>query len=147
MRTQKLTLTDCPDAARLHQLSFYKGWSEKDFEEFLADPLTQGLKSEEGGKLCGYILWREIGEEAEILTLVVAPDFQRRGLGSHLLDALFQRLGEQGVSTLFIEVAEDNEGAHLFYLKQGFNLISKRPNYYQREENKYVSAWNYIKKL
>jgi len=51
----------------------------KDFEEFLTDPLIQGLKIEDGTKLCGYILWREIGEESEILTLVVALNLRERG--------------------------------------------------------------------
>jgi len=55
MPTLPLILKDCKDAAVLHQKTFYKGWIEKDFQTFLLEPLTHGLKIEEENKLYGYI--------------------------------------------------------------------------------------------
>src|SRR4029079_2068858 len=102
-------------------------------------------KSEE--ILCGYILWREIEGEAEILTLVIAPFFQRRGLGNLLLAALFEQLIKKGMTKLFLEVAEDNKSAQSFYIKNGFSLLGIRPNYYKMSENKFVNALNFVKNI
>lgn len=142
-----LTLKDCKASAGLHQEAFFKGWIEKDFQNFLHDPLIHGLKIEEESKLCGYILWREVGAEAEILTLVVDPAHQQKGMGSLLLNALFKLLISKGITELFLEVAEDNPQAQSFYFKHGFVLLSKRPHYYARPENTFVAALNFFKKL
>lgn len=147
MHITPLTLEDCPYAARLHQNAFFKGWGENDFQELLQNSLTYGLKIEENRRLNGYILWREVGEEAEILTLVVVPSVQRTGRGSLLLMALIKRLIEKNITKLFLEVAEDNNQAQSFYIKHGFALLSRRPHYYPREKNIFVAALNFFKKL
>lgn len=147
MPTLSLTLEDCKNAAVLHQKAFYKGWTEKDFQTFLLDPLIHGLKIEEENTLYGYILWREVGTEAEILTLVVAPSHQKKGMGSLLLNALLKLLIVKGITDLFLEVAEDNHQAQSFYKKHGFVLLSKRPHYYARPENTFVDALNFLKKI
>ncbi len=147
MYTSPLTFEDCPHAAHLHQNTFFKGWSEKDFLEFLENPLIHGLKIEEKDELIGYILWREVGDEAEILTLVVAPSYQRMGRGTLLLTSLFEILVNKGIQKIFLEVAEDHDKTQSFYKKHGFFLLNKRPNYYARKESLYVSALIFLKKL
>ncbi len=147
MPIKQLTLKDCAEAAYLHQAAFYKGWKEQDFQEFLQNPLIQGLKIEENHQIIGYILWQHVGEEAEILTLIIDPLHQRKGKGNKLLSALFKRLKDQGIMHLFLEVAEDNKPAQLFYINHGFILISKRPKYYSRKQNTFISALNLYKKL
>jgi [ribosomal protein S18]-alanine N-acetyltransferase len=147
MLISPLTQSDFKEASRLHKLSFFKGWEQKDFEAFLKDNMVCGLKFEEANTICGFILWREIRDEAEILTIVVSPNWQRKGIGSALLKELFTQLSKNRISNLFIEVAEDNESAQLFYKKNGFGFVGKRPHYYPRGENKFVSALNYKKSL
>lgn len=147
MPIHPLTLEDCKDAAVLHQRAFYKGWTEKDFQTFLLDPLTHGLKIEEENKLYGYILWREVGVETEILTLVVDPSHQNKGMGSLVLNALLKLLINKGITYLFLEVAEDNHQAQSFYKNHGFVFLSKRPHYYARPENTFVDALNFFKAL
>jgi ribosomal-protein-alanine N-acetyltransferase len=147
MQINSLTVEDCKEAARLHQNAFFKGWREKEFEEFLQNGLTYGLKIEENQCVRGYILWREVTGEAEILTLIVDPSYQRQGIGGVLLNTLFEVLRKKKVRNIFLEVAEDNAQAQGFYKKYGFILLSKRPSYYPREENKFVSAFNFMKKL
>src|SRR5437016_5284679 len=135
MYITSLTLKDCAEAAQLHQTAFYRGWTEKDFQEFLNDRLVCSYKIQKDGTLCGYILWREIDDEAEILTLVIAPSFQRRGLGNLLLKALFKHLKEIRIFKIFLEVAEDNTAAQSFYIRNGFILLGTRPKYYKRPAN------------
>lgn len=147
MSIRFLTLKDCQKASCLHQDVFYKGWEEKAFRNLLQDPLVEGLKLEKNRELCGYVLWREVENEAEILTFVVIPALQRKGRGSLLLASLIKHLKAKGVVSLFLEVAEDNPSAQSFYKKHGFSFLSKRPNYYVRKEKKLISALNFFKKI
>ncbi|MBI2707098.1 MAG: ribosomal protein S18-alanine N-acetyltransferase [Proteobacteria bacterium] len=147
MNISPLTFADCQDAATLHKQAFFRGWTESVFQEFLQTPITFGLKVEENNTFSGYILWREIKDEAEILTLVIAPSNRQKGCGSALLTALFTILKDKGILHLFIEVAEDNDAAISFYRKHGFVFYGKRPHYYPREENKHICALNFVKDL
>lgn len=147
MHILPLTLEDCGQAAVLHQAAFFKGWKEKDFQEFLKNPLIYGLKTEENQGLSGFILWREVEDEAEILTLVVAPAYQHMGRGSVLLTALSEILIKKHIQNLFLEVAEDNNEAQHFYRKHNFVLQCKRPHYYPRPEGKLIPAFIFLKKL
>jgi len=147
MNVSPLTLKDCQDAATLHKQSFFKEWDTIVFEEFVKSPIVFGLKVEEKNNLCGYILWREVKEEAEILTLVVAPLSRQKGWGSILLETLFTTLKNKGIKHLFIEVAEDNEAAIPFYNKHGFTFCGKRPHYYARDNGRYICALNFFKDL
>jgi ribosomal-protein-alanine N-acetyltransferase len=147
MPLSPLTLPDCQDAAQLHQEVFPWAWTGDTFRQFLQDPLVLGFKVEENKVLLGYILWREIGDEAEILTIVVKPSAQQKGIGGFLITALFTHLKEKNISKLFLEVAEDNEKAISFYREHGFSFLSKRPNYYRRKIKPAVSALNFYKKI
>ncbi len=147
MRPTLLNLEDCQQAAHLHQAAFFKGWEEKDCQEFLENPLIYGLKTEENHELSGFILWREVGDEAEILTLVVAASYQRKGRGSLLLTALTEILMQKKIRNLFLEVAEDNEGAQAFYAKHTFHLLNTRPHYYPRQAGPLIPAFTLLKKL
>jgi len=142
-----LIQSDCSKAALLHQQAFYKGWTEKDFKDFIDDPLVYGLKITKNDVLTSIILWREVGNEAEILTLIVDSTYRKQGLASLLLKTLMTHLVHKNISQVFLEVAEDNEVAHYFYEKYGFHLINKRPQYYKREGNNCVTALNLMKKL
>jgi len=146
-RITPLTSEDCAQAATLHQAAFFKGWTENDFQDFLKAPLVFGLKIEGTSHFYGFILWRKVDTEAEILTLVIAGSFQRRGMGRHLLDAMFKNLKEKGVSKLFLEVAVDNKNAQSFYIMKGFTFLGTRPNYYERPENKVVDALIFCKEI
>jgi ribosomal-protein-alanine N-acetyltransferase len=145
MRITPFTLEDCSQAAQLHQTAFYTGWSQKDFENFVRDPLIFGLKIMIDNTLCAYIIWREVDQEAEIFTLVVASPLQRMGLGSQLLNHFLDQLLTRGIKKLFLEVAADNRNAQSFYLRHGFTEGGRRPNYYKREGDVLVEAFVFVK--
>jgi len=118
-----LTFEDCQEASRLHHRVFFKGWSERTFHDFLISPDIFTLKVEQNSTMQGYMIWQEMGEEAEILTLAIDPSHQRKGLGSLLLKSLFEHLKKKNVTKVFLEVAEDNESGILFYKNHGFTFL------------------------
>ncbi len=71
-----------------------------------------------------------IMDEAHILNLSVEPEFQGYGFGSQLLIKVVEDARNQGAHQIFLEVRESNYSAIQMYLKQGFNEIGRRRDYY-----------------
>lgn len=85
----------------------------------------------EKGKILAYIIWREILDEAELLTISVSPDCQRKSYGQQLLQFMCQQCRQRQMKKCFLEVAENNHKAISFYMKHGYVEIDRRKNYYQ----------------
>jgi len=120
------------DAARIlrealaHVPSAYNGPGEAEAEVALraADDEWLGHAALQGGRLVGWIgAIRTYSHGWEIHPLVVAPDRQRRGVGSALLSALEVRACSEGVLTLFLGSDDDWGGTSLFGRDLWANVI------------------------
>jgi len=119
----------------LHGACFDAPWDEKAVAEILTMPKAAGLIIGPGGGQ-GFVLFRLAADEAEILTIGVAPGRRRKGLAGRLLQAAIERAGQAGASRMFLEVAHDNTAARAFYEKAGFVMGGRRPGYYDRPGGK-----------
>jgi ribosomal-protein-alanine N-acetyltransferase len=128
--------------ADIHAQSFFKGWNEMDMETHIQKDLCFGF----GRPLDGFIIISAAADQAEILTVATDPVHRRRGIARALLEISETELVENGVDTLFLEVAEDNKAAIKFYAEVGFEPIGRRPGYYKREIGR-VAAITYRKRL
>ena len=84
------------------------------------------------GPVVGYIIAQIIADEAEILSLAVAPLAQRRGVDTALLGRLMAQWEAQNIGAIWLEVAADNSTAIRLYEKAGFIVSGHRPRYYRR---------------
>jgi ribosomal-protein-alanine acetyltransferase len=82
----------------------------------------------------GFAVVAVVAGEAELETIAVAADGQRRGVGGWLLRALVDELKTAQVSELNLEVRASNQMALGFYRKQGFEEAGRRPRYYADPE-------------
>ena len=76
------------DAARLAQLhgaSFHRGWGESEFEGMLAERNTLVHRLRMGREIVGFAVSRMAADEAEILSIAIAPGRRGRGLSRNLL--------------------------------------------------------------
>nr|WP_294865402.1 ribosomal protein S18-alanine N-acetyltransferase [uncultured Pseudogulbenkiania sp.] len=121
-----------PDLAKLASLEAAAtppGWSERQFHDSLAAGHAF-LLLEIDGEVCGHAVSMTVLDEAELLTIVIAPERQGQRLGQALLGELLQRLRQQGCSRLFLEVRESNQPARALYAKSGFVETGLRKHYY-----------------
>jgi ribosomal-protein-alanine acetyltransferase len=128
-------LDDVDDLAEIHAASFHRGWSAPEIEAMLVQDRMIALVGRRGSffgsrRAVGFLLVRTAGDEAEVLTLAVAPAHRRRGIGRLLMDEAMRRLYADRVRALFLEVAEDNAAAIALYRRLGFHKAGNRPNYY-----------------
>ena len=56
--------------------------------------------------------------------------YQGQGLGNFILDSMIGLARDKNVHTIFLEVRPSNKIALDLYLKNGFNEIGQRKNYY-----------------
>ena len=69
-------------------------------------------------------------DEAEILTIAVAPAAHRQGIGAALLAAAMAQAALRGAAAMFLEVAEGNAAARALYAAAGFRQSGRRRRYY-----------------
>lgn len=81
----------------------------------------------------GYFIAVSSFEEAELYRIAVVPSYRRMGLGKHLMEDLLNSCPKE-VEKIFLEVRESNAAAVKLYEKSGFEIISRRKNYYGNED-------------
>ena len=106
-------------------------WPVTSVREVLEWQGIVALASEVEGRVCGLLIGRQIGDEAEILNLALTERHRRKGEGGALLTAAMETLRSQGVSRVFLEVRESNHAAKAFYYKHGFSKTGRREGYYR----------------
>lgn len=115
--------------ASLHKRCFVTPapWDAASFAGFLADPLAFLLVEADAG----FLLGRAVAGEAELLTLAVAPEARRRGLGRKLVARFLYQAQLRGAERAFLEVAADNRAAIALYESSGFRQAGTRRGYYR----------------
>lgn len=79
----------------------------------------------------GYVVFRHVAGEAELLRVGVAPDERRQGLARALVTAGLERLRAEKIEVCHLEVRVDNDGAIALYEDLGFEYTGRRPRYYR----------------
>lgn len=85
-------------------------------------------------EIVGYISFNYIFD-IEIESVIVKSSYQRQGIGSLLLDYIFDFAEEHKINNVFLEVRKSNFAAISLYKKLGFKEISVRKNYYKNNED------------
>ncbi|MGB8855659.1 MAG: ribosomal protein S18-alanine N-acetyltransferase [Burkholderiales bacterium] len=81
------------------------------------------------GELAGYAVVLIGANEAHLLNISIAGEWQGRGLGSQLLRHLMQ-VARPDAGIMFLEVRPSNVNAQRLYEREGFQRIALRPKYY-----------------
>ena len=117
--------------AQLEKLCFSLPWSENAITGELTNPLSLWVVALDGNCVAGYIGSQSVMGEADMMNLAVLPDYRRQGIGEKLVISLVERLLENAVTSLTLEVRASNAGAIALYEKLGFQQVGRRPNYYK----------------
>ncbi len=82
----------------------------------------------------GFLVASVVVPEAELETIAVARQGQRRGVGARLLRSLVDELRPEQVTELLLEVRASNRAALAFYRALGFQQTRSRARYYADPE-------------
>ncbi len=142
LHIEPAVLGDAEQLARVHGRAFYRGWSEAEFAAYLADPRRTPAYAamDRNRRIAGFALLRIAADEAELMTIAVAPNWRGKGVGAALMRAAFADLMMSPVKHMFLEVEAANAPAIALYKGFGFADVGRREGYYETKGGEKASA-------
>jgi len=118
------------DAVTVIELHIYSHpWTSGNF----ADSLNAGHSAwvlTLHGEIVGYTLMMLVLDEAHLLNLSVAKNYQKQGWGRILLEFMCEKAKHYKALNMFLEVRTSNVDAIALYENMGFSEMSIRRKYY-----------------
>jgi ribosomal-protein-alanine N-acetyltransferase len=135
IRIRSSTPEDLPSIVEIQNWAFPSGgWTATDYLRLAREPegllIIAELSEMMPCQMVGFAAVRRACDQAELLTLAVAPDYRCMGIGRALLREVIFRLESLSVRTLYLEVRPSNHAALSLYHSEGFMLNSIRHDYY-----------------
>lgn len=93
------------------------------------------LYATDANYLVGFIIWREILPEIELLSIAVKAEYRGQKIGQELLK-IADRHWKKNADKVFLELRESNLIARNLYTKFDFQEIARRKNYYPAKQGK-----------
>jgi len=129
------------DLSRVHELDkmcFSLPWPQRSFRyeleenaassQWVAELATQ---NDSPGQVVGVIITWLLVDEVHIATLSVDPAYRRQRIASRLICSALRAGVSRGANSATLEVRANNQAAQRLYYRFGFQLMGRRPGYYQ----------------
>ena len=123
-----ITESDLSDVYQIENSVHYSPWQASSFKPCFTGK-NHGWLVFDGSVLCAYMIFSMVADEAEILNMSVASDYQGKGVGSALLEFSIEKI-RVSCENIFLEVRESNNAAIALYEKYYFCEVGRRNNYY-----------------
>jgi ribosomal-protein-alanine N-acetyltransferase len=141
VQIRPLAAGDLDAIEEIERRAYPTPWSRSMFASELAKPTSICLGAFEGEDLVGYVVNSRYVDAWHVMNVAVDPGHQRRGVGTQLLERLFDltRDDERRGYTLEVRVSND-EAIHL-YEKLGFEARGLRRGYYTDNREDALIMW------
>ncbi|MBR1984922.1 MAG: ribosomal protein S18-alanine N-acetyltransferase [Clostridia bacterium] len=115
---------------------FENGWNYSLFQQELKQTNRLNFVYEENGKVVAYCFSILGLDTLEILDIAVLPKYRHNGIAKKLLSHIENLAKQQNPEiSFYLEVSEKNEIARKVYEKLGYSIISKRKDYYGKDNS------------
>ena len=130
---KKMALENINRLIEIDRIILDDPWTEDNFLMELKGKWEYSLVALENTNIVGFVICSVKGENLHIHRLVVAPKYQKRGIGAALLEHLFTN--SDRLKYITVKTRKCNTNAQKFYERWGFKRIgTEGPNYvYKRE--------------
>ena len=110
-------------------------WSREMFLEELQDPLAHSfiykVDQPQGHPLAGFICFRNVGEESELLNICVHPLYRRKGIARELMQFYMEFGRAKQIKMFYLEVHVSNPPAIHLYQEFSYQAQGTRKKFYQ----------------
>lgn len=131
-----------PRLAAIHAAAFARPWSTLEFERLLGERgvVCDGVFLGREAQPAGFVMSRIVLDEAEILTVAIAPEARGHGHSGPLLSRHLDELSRRGARRVHLEVEEGNPPALALYRRLGFQEVGRRAGYYLKPDGTRATA-------
>ena len=140
VQLRKMTAADVEALTAIEQTCFSDAWSERMVRD-LADSIWDEVWVLEAGEILGYINYRFIAGEGELMRIAVLPEYRGRGYSKVLMDAMMEAAAKNQITDLTLEVRAGNEFAIGLYKAYGFAEEAVRKKYYHNPTEDALIMW------
>ena len=110
-------------------------WSKNMFVEEMQNPFSHCfiIKVEEISKhqVVGFICFRNIGDESELLNVCVHPQYRQSGIGKKLMQFYIDFCHQINIKTFHLEVNASNQPAIHLYQLFSYQSVGVRKKFYE----------------
>ncbi|HZK55069.1 MAG TPA: ribosomal protein S18-alanine N-acetyltransferase [Desulfosporosinus sp.] len=126
-----MKLDDLEIILEIEHASFSTPWTLESFtSELIDNEYARYLCLELEGKVIGYMgLWF-ILDEGHITNIAITPDHRGQHWGEFLMRSMIEKMMEQGMERMTLEVRVSNSLAQCLYKRLGFASAGIRKGYY-----------------
>ena len=105
-------------------------WSFSTLKEEVENENSSYIIGKINNEIIGFAGLKKIFDQADIMNIVIKKTYRNQGIGTLLLENLILLAKDLNISTLFLEVNEQNKPAIHLYEKLGFEKLGVRKKYY-----------------
>jgi ribosomal-protein-alanine N-acetyltransferase len=131
---EKMDIKELDEVVSLERSNPLTVWSKDMFIGEMRNPFAYCFvtKTEDGSKqlVIGFICFRNVAEESELLNICVHPDYRRRGVGKELMQFYVEFSRQRGIKTFHLEVCSSNHSALQLYQLFSYESSGMRKNFY-----------------
>lgn len=125
-------LSDGEALLRIERECFSLPWSEDTLQEMLSSRFETVWIAFCGEEAAGFLDFREIAGEGELMRIAVRPAYRDRKLGGELMDRMLSEATKRGTKKILLEVRRGNAPAIALYTGRGFHEEAVRKDYYDK---------------
>jgi [ribosomal protein S18]-alanine N-acetyltransferase len=132
---QKMTPQDLDDVLSIEMSASLTPWSLNMFIEEMRNPFAYCfvMKHEDGSKpsVFGFICFRNVTEESELLNIGVHPHYRQLGFGKKLMQFYIDFCSPLRIKTFYLEVNASNQAAIHLYECLSYQSFGMRRKFYR----------------
>jgi ribosomal-protein-alanine N-acetyltransferase len=145
LEIREMKAEDLNEIMAIEKRSFPTPWSLNMFKKELRVGIARNLVALAGRQdkkqIVGYINFWIFSGESHLNNIAVKNEFRGKGIASRLMKAMIERSCEEGVLRGTLEVREKNRAAIALYVRYGYVVKGRRPNYYYDSKEDAVIMW------
>ena len=130
LELRKMAENDVPALTEIEKQCFSDPWSEKMVRDLTDSSWDEVWILSQNETILGYINYRFIAGEGELMRIAVLPEFRGHGYSRKLMDVMVEAASQNQITDLTLEVRAGNEAAIGLYKAYGFVEEAVRKGYY-----------------
>lgn len=129
-----MEVQDLDEVLKMQSSSFIP-WSKNMFIEEMQNPFSYcfviNMKVRPRDQMMGFICFRNIGDESELLNICVHPQYRQMGIARKLMQFYIEFCRKKKVKAFYLEVNALNRSAVHLYQLFSYQPLGMRKKFYQ----------------